>query len=702
MPKSFYQFYQEVSNKILDKIDRADVGSSIFGDKIRLVIPLTNSESSEFERNLETAGVQPDIKTGMVLSTIQTQRGPKQQQQRIGAFLSGKISRLEKQPDTPNLANNAELSHADWQKKQELDKWKKLLNWWEKNKAHLNKPKQDSRGVSIVISRSPIDIVRMSDHDEWHSCHAVDGSYFKCAVQEAKTGGAVAYVVHNSDLATIDDLQATDIFKDDDRDVEGIEPLERIRLRRFTGKIYRPVQHPFSPTGDILDTDDMRPTSASSVELLVPEIRTYGTKHVGFKSAVDNWAKHVQRDIIAANPDLKDFELHGGSYQDNEAGEIWSTFLGKSFRGSKKSVDKSDESDGEADADDMQERADEQIAGHNYEHWSVNAGAEDDGEHPYLYIDGNCCFKFPADKFQSIPEDKNLQTYFYSYSQSTKQEKQPWGNYLKKELQIYELGEEIYIEERDGEVRICLSCRPEGMDNDALEHFLDEVDDYDNNYDEHTNIIWKSLITYGFVEEEEESHEFKHFEFDPEDFELKSELMEIGDLTGINPQYISLDSRNREGLSSIRFHPGTDRRPYTAAIDKRNQIFGIPELKDTEVEVLADQIYHSLKKYDSETPNQSIDGLMKVYLRIHLFLPANPTKRSTSLEYYKQIDQNWDYYWRRAVNWFAHVKDQLLTAGRPAVAPIRGTWNGPIRYPQTPADKQKQLPLYSKEISRIS
>ena len=677
MPKSFYQFYQEVSNKILDKIDRNNGNSSIFGDKIRLVIPLTNAESSEFERNLEVAGVQPDLKTGMVLSTIQTQRGPKQQQQRIGAFLSGKISRLEKQ-NNPNV-------------EQELNGWKKLLNWWEKNKAHLNKPNQDNQGVSIVISRSPIDIVRMSDHDEWSSCHSVDGSYFKCAIQEAKTGGAVAYVVRNSDLKTIDDLQTTDIFKDNDRDVEGIEPLERIRLRRFTGKIYQPVQHVYA-TGDILDTDDMRPLQSSAVELLVPEIRTYGTKHVGFKAAVDNWAKHVQRDIIATNPDLKDFGLHGGSYQDNDAGEIWSAFLGKEFIGSKKSVDKSDEQDGEDDADDMQERADEQIAGHDYEHWSVSAQAED-GDEPYLYIDGNCCFKFPADKFQSIPEDKDLRTYFYS--RVKKQERKPWANYLKEELDIYELGEEIYVEEDGGEVRICLNCRPEGMDNDALERFLDEVDDYEKKYDEHANIIWQSLITYGFVEkEEEESHEFKHFEFDPEDFELKSELMEIGDLTGINPQYISLDSQNRESLSSIHFHPGADRRPYTAAIDKRNQIFGIPELKDTEVEVLANQIYHSLKKYEPiGTPNQSISGLIKVYLRIHTFLPANPTKRNASLEHYKQIDQNWDYYWRRAVNWFTHVKDQLLTAGRPAVAPIRGAWNGPIRYPQPPVDKQKQFPF---------
>lgn len=315
--KSFYQFYQEVSNKILDKIDRADVGSSIFGDKIRLVVPLTNSESSEFERNLEVAGVQPDIKTGMVLSTIQTQRGPQSRQQRIGAFLSGKISRLEKQND-PNV-------------EQELDKWKKLLNWWEKNKVHLNKPNQDNQGISIVISRSPIDIVRMSDHDEWSSCHSPDGSYFKCAVQEAKTGGAVAYVVRNTDLKTIDDLQATDIFKDDDRDIEGIEPLERIRLRRFTGG-----------------------KREAWGELLVPEIRTYGTKHVGFKAAVDNWAKHVQRDIIATNPDLKDFGLHGGSYQDNDAGEIWSAFLGKSFGGFKSSVDEEDEDDGAFDADDMQ------------------------------------------------------------------------------------------------------------------------------------------------------------------------------------------------------------------------------------------------------------------------------------------------------------------------------------------------------------
>jgi len=642
MSKSFYQFYQEVSNKILDKIDRNNGKSSIFGDKIRLVIPLTHSESNEFERKLEIAGVQPDLKTGMVFSTVQTQRGPQQRKQRIGAFLSDKIRDIEKQND-PNI--------------EELNGWKKLLSWWEKNKDRLNRPNQDEQGVSIIVSRSPIDIVRMSDHSEWSSCHSVGGSYFKCAIQEAKTGGAVAYVVRNSDLKTIDDLQATDIFKDEDRDIEGIEPLERIRLRRFT-----------SSTG----------------ELLVPEIRTYGIKHVGFKAAVDNWAKHVQRDIIATNPDLKDFKLHGGSYQDNNAGEIWSAFLEKNFSGQKKSVDKNDEQDGEEDADVMQERADEQIAGHGYKNWTVTADANYDDDRPYLYINGNCCFTFPADKFESIPEDKDLRTYFYNKSQ----ERRPWANYLKEELEIYELSEEIYVEENGGEVRICLNCQPEGIDNDALEHFLDEVDDYEKKYNEHANIIWKSLITYGFVKQEEEKlHELKHFQFDPEDLELKSELMEIGDLIGINPQYVSLDWANQEKLSIINFHL------EIAAINKRNQIFGIPELKNTEVIVLADETYHSLKNYEPiGTPNQSISGLIKVYLRIHTFLTANPTKRNELFEYYKQIDQNWDYYWKRAVNWFAHVKDQLLTAGKPAVAP-NVTWNGSIHYPQSPVDKQKQFPF---------
>lgn len=50
---------------------------------------------------------------------------------------------------------------------------------------------------------------------------------------ELKTGGAIAYIVANSDLQHVKDLQAQDIFTDKPKDINGIRPLERIRLKKI-------------------------------------------------------------------------------------------------------------------------------------------------------------------------------------------------------------------------------------------------------------------------------------------------------------------------------------------------------------------------------------------------------------------------------------------------------------------------------------
>lgn len=42
---------------------------------------------------------------------------------------------------------------------------------------------------SVIFTKSAVDIARMSDHDDLHSCHAPGGSYFQCAIQEASDGG---------------------------------------------------------------------------------------------------------------------------------------------------------------------------------------------------------------------------------------------------------------------------------------------------------------------------------------------------------------------------------------------------------------------------------------------------------------------------------------------------------------------------------
>lgn len=173
----------------------------------------------------------------------------------------------------------------------------------------------------LIISRKPIDILRMSDHPGMRSCHRppspsgttrderASGEYFNCAVHESRGNGAVAYFVSNSNLNQISDLENAEIFKDPDRGIEGVIPVTRIRLRRYM----------FLPTKQ---------------EFLLPETTIYGTtKDVDlFKKTLNNWALNSQKDVISSiisrqEISLSDFILIGGSYADNSTLNLLKNFI---------------------------------------------------------------------------------------------------------------------------------------------------------------------------------------------------------------------------------------------------------------------------------------------------------------------------------------------------------------------------------------
>ena len=59
---------------------------------------------------------------------------------------------------------------------------------------------------SIILTRHPVDVMRMSDFEKITSCHTppsregTQQSYYKCAVAEAQGHGAIAYVVETEEL----------------------------------------------------------------------------------------------------------------------------------------------------------------------------------------------------------------------------------------------------------------------------------------------------------------------------------------------------------------------------------------------------------------------------------------------------------------------------------------------------------------------
>jgi len=146
----------------------------------------------------------------------------------------------------------------------------KFIEFWNKKSEYYRKnPKavfDDSPKHTIIISRNPVDVLRMSDFQGITSCHSPSsrgggGSYYQCAVAEAQGHGLVAYLVENSELPEDFDPQKGEIFADARRDIAGISPISRVRLRKFVHK-------------------------DSETEIAVPEQRVYGEKIPGFLEAV--------------------------------------------------------------------------------------------------------------------------------------------------------------------------------------------------------------------------------------------------------------------------------------------------------------------------------------------------------------------------------------------------------------------------------
>ena len=202
----------------------------------------------------------------------------------------------------------------------------KMSKYWQQNAGYIKDEINniDNDKYSIIITRHPIDVLRMSDFDNITSCHSPASrtsayqSYYKCAVAEAQGHGAVAYVVETEDLLSetntgnIDsaeqEIQEGEIFYDDQRpmDTGDIKPISRTRIRHV--RYY--------------DTDTPKRYDDGQ-DVGMPEKRIYGAGIPGIVDRVTDWARSNQEEVIANMPkndngiiDLNKFMIFGGSYED--------------------------------------------------------------------------------------------------------------------------------------------------------------------------------------------------------------------------------------------------------------------------------------------------------------------------------------------------------------------------------------------------
>jgi len=219
----------------------------------------------------------------------------------------------------------------------------KYGEYWKKNAGYIKKEinNLDNDKYSIIITRHPIDVMRMSDFESITSCHSPPSrsggtnEYYKCAVAEAMGHGALAYVVETEDLlhetntSNIDsaeqEIQEGEVFYDDERPEStsgvSLEPVSRVRLRQM--RYY--------------DTDTPKRWDGGT-ELAVPEEHIYGVGIPGLAERVRDWARENQEEALKKMPSTGDdgedvnldrFYIFGGSYEDTAHAEGRASLLSK-------------------------------------------------------------------------------------------------------------------------------------------------------------------------------------------------------------------------------------------------------------------------------------------------------------------------------------------------------------------------------------
>lgn len=235
---------------------------------------------------------------------------------------------------------------------------------------------KEGSGYSIIISRDPLDVLRMSDFRNIQSCHSQGGSYFQCAVQEAEDGGAVAYLVKTEDLKDVN-LNDEEVFVDSDRGMKGISPISRIRLRRFDN----------TETGE---------------EVIMPELRAYGQSVPGFVDAVSTWSFENQKSLFYNDdgelelPDMYNFTRAGGSYSDTGAGNVFNNFFDTNkYRGDVSGTDEPEDPDDQTE--EWRGEIEDSLERHqsDWDHIGVHADVENDGDGPYILASAELEVKIP-------------------------------------------------------------------------------------------------------------------------------------------------------------------------------------------------------------------------------------------------------------------------------------------------------------------
>jgi len=174
-------------------------------------------------------------------------------------------------------------------------------------------PEVGSVGFVTILTRHPIDVLRMSDFSNIRSCHSPTGEYFSNCQQEVASGGGIIFLVDKKkfDIAFPDGVipQKGEIFVDRERGIKGyIEaPEARLRLRRVEN----------TDTGESYS---------------VPDKRIYGEQLSSFREQTFKYFGELQKEKFIKDgklvlPKINDLVRFGGQYEDGGQQNVGSNFV---------------------------------------------------------------------------------------------------------------------------------------------------------------------------------------------------------------------------------------------------------------------------------------------------------------------------------------------------------------------------------------
>jgi hypothetical protein len=520
----------EISQRFVDEIkdavsDKELPFNNIFGDKLRIKVPLKGTgEYSQIINQISQiknfSHFDPDKKEVVKKIEVDPKYGGGVKYQKIN--LGRAISSL-------NIPEEEK---------------KKMLDWFANYSSNI--PEMQSMGkYTVVVSRSPIDVLRMSDVGSIKSCHSQGGQYFHCAIQEAKTGGPIAYLVKTEDLGEISEeaFQYDEIFRDKDRGIEGIDPISRLRIRR-----YRYEEDP-------------------NISIGVPETRIYGDRISGFYDTVKSFFKEKQfgendLDKVSSEFKRKGWVRTGGSYSDSSDSHVFNQmFDTDTFYGSLEH-DSQDESQSRWDQFDEELRNFQNR--YSFENFSASYDMDNDGdgEDPYYSAWGS--LSIPTDELGELSDDfflmgDDLNEYYefkrlgrYNPSSENRWDKELPYSFKDKENLARRLSKfirdfkefdptdfadtmwsGIYIRRNATDIHLncCFGddCSSSSFNTDDYRNFLEDINSYDGEYDGIVKAFKKALMKNGFIknietsniiEDEDLESNLKNFDMDSSDSNL--------------------------------------------------------------------------------------------------------------------------------------------------------------------------------------